>query len=137
MTQLTTLTPIQVGLFVDLNLIQRVSVFATKHDSLSTENCLVCGILRARAFFLVCSSFCDSTARTNKLYEVPEFIDLNDDSKVIDDDIWIKLDLNRVRVQIMRVKKSKGMYDYEKKAKLKELAIELVVLETQLIMERI
>jgi len=125
MTQLNNLNPAH---FLELSEIVRISVFVEHQDTMQTENCLVCGILKARPFFLVCSSYCDSEARRHSIYDLPTNTVLELDSDCVEQD-WIVLELNRIRLEINYVKRAKKMYDSEKKLKLKELATTLVELE--------
>lgn len=105
----------------------RTSVFDTTQASLVNDNCLVCGVLQSRSFFTVCSSFCDSIALENRIYSTIKFQAPKTEQEPNETD-WIFFNLNKIRLELMRVKISKQMYDYEKEDKLKELIQERVKL---------
>lgn len=117
MTQLNNLNPVHL---LELSEIVRISVFVEQQDTMQTDNCLVCGILKARPFFLVCSSYCDSEARKGNIYDLPSNNVLELDCDLLEQD-WIECEINRIRLEINYVKRAKKMYDIEKKDKLKEL----------------
>lgn len=125
MTQLNNLNP---AYLIELGEIVRVSVFVEHQDMMQSENCLACGILKARPFYLVCSSYCDSMARSSNLYDLPLNTILELDTDYIEQD-WLTLEINRIRLEISYVSRAKRMYDTEKKDKLKELATTMIELE--------
>ncbi len=123
MLQDTTNTlPIQIGLTVDLNVINRKSVFAD--PVMNEQNCLVCGILKARPFFLACSSYCDSIAISKGFYNIvgDSSIDyeLNEDSTESD---WLRWEINRVLGEMKELNISLSRIQHTKR-KFREVLIE-------------
>lgn len=107
-----------------IGLITRPTVFITLGDSMPSldfDSCISCGVNASMLNALVCSSYCDSEARYNKLYRSPLRKTEQFDSDEFMSTNWIVIELNRIRSDMNALKQTDFLLSEEKRDRLEKL----------------